>query len=114
MICFGIYHLDYDSLTNVHFGTRRAVAISQQQLNGAHLLVNVHLDVFPQAGSNTAELLNEFVSRHLTAGQLRDRDSALRPTLTIAGLPFCPSRHKLSSIGLILSGTASFLGTPLS
>jgi hypothetical protein len=58
MIGFRIDHLNRESLTYLDFRPRRAVAVGQQQLNGAQLLVDINVGDSSLAGGDTPELLN--------------------------------------------------------
>jgi hypothetical protein len=58
LISFDIGHLDHHSLTSLKLGPRRAVAVRQQQLNRANLLVNVDLGVFASPRADPAKLLD--------------------------------------------------------
>jgi hypothetical protein len=58
LISFDIGHLNYHCASAFKLAARRTIAIRQEQLDRANLLVNVDVDVLACAGADPAELLD--------------------------------------------------------
>jgi hypothetical protein len=58
LISFNISHLNYYSVSALQLAPWRAVAVRQQQLDGANLLIHVDLVVFSLAGADPPKLLD--------------------------------------------------------
>jgi hypothetical protein len=58
LISVDIGHLNHHRVTTLKLGSRRTVAVSQEQLDGANLLVDADFAVFSLARADPAELLD--------------------------------------------------------
>jgi len=58
LISFDIGHLNHHRVSAFKLGPRRTVAIRQEQLDRANLLVNIDLGVFACARADPTELLD--------------------------------------------------------
>jgi hypothetical protein len=95
VICFCIRHLNPDALAAHVLRSRRAVAVGQQQLNGAQLLIDIRIGILVCTRANAPQFLDEPVSLDLPARQFGNRRPPFGSASGVPRLAFPPSRHWL-------------------